>query len=156
MHIIRLRGPWEVEPIARFVPQAEGTYQPQEENLPAAARMKMPADWSGAFGPDFCGRVAYRRLFHWTTPLYETERVFLVVEPPRSHACVTLKKKLVGFVDQGEPAKRFDITDRLEENNELEILVDHPSLNHMRSTVGDPRKLPPGGLIGEVRLEIEE
>jgi hypothetical protein len=84
------------------------------------------------------------------------ERVFLVVEPPRSAGRVFLHEALVGFVHPGDGAGRFDITDRLESHNRLEIFVDHPTLDEMRSVVGEPADLPAGGLVGEVRLEIEE
>jgi hypothetical protein len=156
MHTIRLRGPWQLEPIFRFVPQADGTYRPVKEGLPPPARATMPADWSAAFGADFLGRVRYHRVFQKPTGLDCGERVFLVVEPARSFACITLFEKLVGFVYPGDAAQRFDITDRLEDHNRLDIFVDHPHLDSMRSTVGDPKSLPPGGLVGEVRLEIEE
>jgi hypothetical protein len=156
MHTIRLRGPWQLEPVARFVPQKDGTYFPVKENLPPADRVTMPADWSSSFGTDFLGRVRYHRVFQKPTGLDNGEHVFLVVEPPRSSACITLFEKLVGFVDPGEGIKRFDVTDQLQDHNRLSIFVDHPDLDCMRSTVGDPTLLPPGGLIGEVRLEIEE
>jgi hypothetical protein len=156
MHIIRLRGPWQVEAVVRFVPQVDGTYLAVEENLPPAGRATMPADWSRTLGADFLGRVRYRRTFHRPTGLESGQRVFLVVEPARSCACVTLKCDLVGFVYPGEAAGRFEITDRLEEDNQLEVIVDHPALDEMRSTVGDPALHPAGGLVGEVRLEIEE
>jgi len=154
-HIIRLRGPWQVEPVARFVLQADGTYLPDENNLPAAARVTMPADWSATCGPDFFGRVRYRRVFHRPTGLDAGERVFLVIEPARSSARVALQGMHLGFVEPGSLAGRFEITDRLEDDNQLEVFVDHPSLDDMKRTVGDPALLPPGGLVGEVRLEIE-
>jgi hypothetical protein len=116
----------------------------------------MPADWAATLGGDFLGRVLYRRTFQKPTGLDAGERVFLVVEPPQSRACIIWKKDLLGFVYPGEPAGRFDITDRLEDHNQIEIFVDHPDLDEMRSTVGDPALLPSGGLVGEVRLEIEE
>ena len=165
MHTIRLRGPWELEPVWRYALAADGTYRPDRENLPAAAKMKMPADWSAVFGDDFLARVRYRRVFHRPTGLEGGTRVFLVVEPARSEACITLKQKLVGFVHPGDETGRFDITDRLEDDNVLEIFVDHPAAElidghpdkyAMQSTVGDPAVLPPGGLVGEVRLEIED
>lgn len=156
MHTIRLRGPWNVEPLARFVLQADGTYRPERENLPPAAKMTMPADWSAALGADFLGRVRYHRVFQTPTGLENGERVFLVVEPPHSEAYIMLQGSRMGFVCLGEPAGRFDVTDRLEDHNRLEIFVNHPALNYLPSTVGDPTLLPPGGLVGEVRLEIEE
>ncbi len=165
MHTIRLRGPWQLEPVSRYVLQPDGTYRIQREDLPEAARMTMPADWSAVFGADFLGRVHYRRVFQKPTGLDSGERVWLVVEPAQSEACVTLKARLVGHVYPGEPAGRFDITDRLEDHNPLDIIVDHPAVelvaDHpakdvVQSTVGDPKLLPPGGLVGEVRLEIED
>jgi hypothetical protein len=116
----------------------------------------MPADWSAVFGADFIGRVRYHRTFQKPTGLDSGERVFLVIEAPRSAACLLLQGKLLGFIDAGEERGRFDITDQLDSHNRLEIFVDHPALNELRSTIGDPAKLPPGGLVGEVRLEIEE
>jgi hypothetical protein len=156
MHTIRLRGPWNVEPLKRFVLQADGSYRATENDLPSATRATMPADWSALFGADFLGRVRYRRTFQKPTGLDSGERVWLVVEPAQSEACVLWKGDLLGFIYPSEPAGRFDITDRLEDHNTLEICVDHPALDFMRSTVGDPTKLSPGGLVGEVRLEIEE
>jgi hypothetical protein len=156
MHTIRLRGPWEVEAIARFVPQPDGSYTPTTEALPPPARATMPADWSESVGRDFLGRVRYRRKFNKPTGLRSGIRVWLVVEPPRSSACVVCKGDLVGFVRPGDSPGRFDITDRLGDHNEVDVLVDHPDLDFMRSTVGDPAHLPTGGLVGEVRLEIED
>jgi hypothetical protein len=157
MHTIRLRGPWNLEPIARFVPQADGTYRPEPENLPPPARLTMPADWAGVFGAVFLGRVRYRRVFQKPTGLDEGQRVFLAVESPRSEGSVSLFGELVGFVRSHDDVKRFEITGRLEDHNRLEILVDHPALDTSRGTLmGNSEQLLPGGLIGEVRLEIEE
>ena len=157
MHTIRLRGPWPVEPLQRFILQPDGSYSVTEDDLPPpVGRATMPADWSALFGAEFLGRVRYRRTFNKPTGLESGERVFLVVEPARSEARVMWKGDVLGFVCSGQAAGRFDITDRLEDHNTLEIWVDHPSLDCMRSTVGDPAVLPPGGLVGEVRLEIED
>lgn len=155
-HTIRLRGPWQLEPIRRYVLQPDGTYLRTADGLPPAARAKMPADWSTVFGGDFLGRVCYRRTFQKPTGLDEGQRVWLVIEPPRSQGSIKLGEALLGVIHLGDPAGRFDITDRLESHNLLEIVVDHPALDEMKSTVGDPADLQPGGLVGEVRLEIEE
>ena len=50
--------------------------------------MTMPADWCGSLGADFLGRVRYRRNFQKPTGLESGERVWLVVEPPRSRGTV--------------------------------------------------------------------
>src|SRR3954469_25952021 len=99
MHTIRLRGPWQVEPLKRFVLQSDGTYKPVEDGLPASGRMTMPADWSRLLGADFLGRVCYRRTFQKPTGLESDKRVWLVVEAARSEAWIVWKGNLVGFVN---------------------------------------------------------
>jgi hypothetical protein len=148
MHTIRLRGPWQLEPILRFVPQAGGNYRWVQDGLPAEARETMPADWSASLGADFLGRVRYHRVFQKPTGLKSGERVFLVVEPPCSHGTVGLGGVELGAVEQAGAPGRFDITQRLEDHNRLEIIVEHPTPGR------DPSRT--GGLVGEVRLEIEE
>ena len=63
----------------------------RSEDLPPAARVTMPADWSASLGRGFswaaCG-IAAR--FNKPTGLESGERVFLVVEPPRSRGVVSL------------------------------------------------------------------
>ena len=61
----------------------------------------------------------------------------------------------LGVVRQEGPPLRIDITHRLSPHNRLEIFVDHPGIVEGRRR-GEGASLPPGGLIGEVRLEIEE
>ncbi len=156
MHIIRLRGPWLVEPVARFLLQSDGTYRPVSDDLPPAARVTMPADWSATCGGDFLGRVRYRRTFQKPTGLESGERVFLVVEPSRSQGVITLSDKRLGDVRWSEPPFRLDITCLLENHNRLEIVVEHPALDATGAANDDGETHPPGGLVGEVRLEIEE
>ena len=97
----------------------------------------MPADWANCFGRDFFGRVRYRRTFQQLTGLESGERAFLVVEPPRSRGVhIASAAKLLGeFVCRADWPARFDITDHFEYHNRLEIIVDHPALDEMRSTV---------------------
>jgi len=156
MHTIRLRGPWNVEPVARFVLQANGAYRAEHENLPPAAKMTVPADWSAAFGADFLGRVRYHRVFQSPTGLENGERVFLVVEGGRSRALVELnRKRLDDGLTYGQVG-RYEITAMLEDHNRLEIVVEHAALDLGRAANDDGDTLLPGGLVGEVRLEIEE
>ncbi len=156
MHTIRLRGPWQLEPVFRYVRRDDGGFDRQEDDLPAATKMHVPADWSAAFGGDFLGRVRYLRTFHSPPGLQVDERVWLVVEPQRSEARVVLVEDTLGTVSAGGAAQRFDVTHRLSPTNTLEIFVEHPPLAEGRSVVGDADVQLPGGLIGEVRLEIEE
>src|SRR5262245_37429198 len=103
----------------------------------------MPGDWSAEFGADFCGRVRYRRTFQMPTGLDEGQRVWLVVEPPRSCGTISLAGELLGTVYQGGPPGRYDITERLREHNHLEIVVEHPPLDDsIRSNDDDTTRLP--------------
>ena len=156
-YTIRLRGPWQLEPLEQYGRRGGGGARERStDRLPAVARAKMPADWSAVFGPDFYGRVRYRRTFQRPTSLDEGQRVFLVVEPPRSRGTVSLAGGVLGTVRYGDPPGRYDITERLGEHNHLEIIVEHPALDDPPISNDDyPTRLS-GGLIGEVRLEIEE
>ncbi|HEX4415628.1 MAG TPA: hypothetical protein VH107_18490 [Lacipirellulaceae bacterium] len=143
MHVIRLRGPWQVIPLARFLPQSDGTYLEVEQALPAECRASMPADWSATLGSDFLGRVRYVRPFHKPTGLEPGERVFLVVEAARTDAAVTLNRKSLGQVRRDGAPLRVDVTELLGGDERLEIVVEHATEEDI------------GGLVGEVRLEIE-
>ena len=80
MHVIRLRGPWEYEPLVRVWIDASGARRESRESLPAAGRAHLPADWGLTLGPDFRGRVRYTRRFGLPTNLEPHEEVWLVVE----------------------------------------------------------------------------
>jgi hypothetical protein len=156
MHTIRLRGPWQLEPLEGYIHRVGGHYASSTEDLPAPARATMPADWSEWCGRDFLGRVRYRRTFQKPTGLDNGERVWLVIEPPRSHGTVLLGDESLGELRWGEPAARYDITERLEDHNRLEIIVAHPALDAAGMADDDSGTTTAGGLVGEVRLEIEE
>jgi hypothetical protein len=155
MHTIRLRGPWELEPVARFLRLDDGRYAPSDAPL-IIVRATQPADWAKALGREFLGSVCYRRTFHRPTGLEQGQRVWLIVEPPRSRCVVNLNDHSLGVVlGEGDPGK-FEISGLLQDHNWLEILVHHPSLDADGVAKNDINLQMPGGLIGEVRLEIEE
>ncbi|MGD9632063.1 MAG: hypothetical protein AB7G28_25060 [Pirellulales bacterium] len=156
MHTIRLRGPWQLEPVFRYVRRHDGGFERVERDLPAATRMHVPGDWNTALGNDFLGRVRYVRTFHAPPGLQFDERVWLVVEPQRSLARVVLVEESLGVVTAAGPDGRFDITHRLSPTNKLEIFVDHPAIEEDCTTSGTVELSLPGGLVGEVRLEILE
>ena len=116
----------------------------------------MPADWSTVYGSDFRGRVCYRRTFQMPTGLDEGQRVWLAVEPPLSIGIVSLGGEMLGTIRHSGPAGRYDVTCRLQEHNYLEIIVEHPPLDDRLSQNDDDTARLPGGLVGEVRLEIDE
>jgi hypothetical protein len=156
IHVIRLRGPWQVEPIERYIRCSDGCIERSIDKLPLGARATMPADWVDVWGRDFFGRVCYRRTFHGPTGLESGERAMLVVEPPQSHGTIVLNGTPLGQVASGGPGVRIDITSLLQVRNQLEIVVEHPTLDAAQRADDDVIQLPPGGLVGEVRLEIEE
>ncbi|MCC7473983.1 MAG: hypothetical protein IT425_01195 [Pirellulales bacterium] len=151
MHSIRLRGPWGVEPVARFVPRADGSFVETTADLPPASRQVVPADWSEPLGGKFLGRVNYRRTFQSPTGLDGGQRVFLVVELQASRGQVSL-----GNSPLGETPLRRDITQLLEPRNVLIITLEHPALDASGTPTDDSYSHPTGGLTGEVRIEIEE
>jgi Glycosyl hydrolase 2 galactose-binding domain-like len=156
MHTIRLRGPWQFEPVAVYIKRAGGDYVERTTDLPPGAKSTMPADWSDAFGPHFLGRVCYRRTFQKPTGLGGGDQVWLVVEPARSLAAVELNGTPLGTMRANDAAARFDITRLLADRNALAVEVSHPAVD----ANGRPTEYSdidsPGGLVGEVRLEIQE
>jgi hypothetical protein len=151
MHTIRLRGPWSVEPLEQFILRSDGGYERSSGGLQPAAKMTMPADWGAVLGATFLGLVRYQRNFQKPTGLESGERVWLVVEGPRSRGTVDLNRKRLG-----DAGGRFDITELLEDHNRLEIVVEHPVVDERGVARDDDDTALTGGLIGEVRLEIEE
>ena len=155
MHTIRLRGPWQLEPLQRYVKRSRSGYDGSTNGLPPRDRWQMPADWCETMGHDFLGVVRYSRKFNRATILAD-DRVWLVVEPPRSCGLVRLNGKVLGYVRFGCDPGWFDITGLLEEHNRVDIDVAHPELDDEGNALGDSSDCVPGGLVGEVRMEIEE
>ena len=76
MHTIRLRGPWQLEPVHRWVRRADGGYDAICDNLPAATKATMPADWSESFGADFLAACGIRGTLISPPDLNQTTRCF--------------------------------------------------------------------------------
>jgi hypothetical protein len=152
-HVIRLRGPWQCVPLAHTVLLADGKTVEEPDHLPAGGRIELPSDWSALLGSDFCGRVRFTRRFGLPTGLEPEQRIDLVIEgvDPFGHA--SLNGQTLGPLGI-EPA-RFDVTRQLKSRNELEVVVELPRLTSESAPLSRPgREHLPGGLIGEVRLEI--
>lgn len=156
MHVIRLRGPWQYEPLARTVLLADGTTRAEPGELPPAGDVQMPGDWGDSLGADFRGRVRYSRRFNRPTGLEPGDLVFITVDDVDAFGAASLNDHPLGAMRLGEGPFRFDVTELLERYNRLMIEVELPR------TASDSPPLPrgereglPGGLIGEVRLEIE-
>ena len=156
MHVIRLRGPWEYEPLARVGIDAGGARRESRESLPAAGRAHLPADWGLTLGPDFRGRVRYTRPFGLPTNLEPHEEVWLVVEGVDYFGSLAMNDtplgELTGYL--GPPAE-FNVTPLLAPRNVLILEVELPNFEAGTVQPNRPgREHLPGGPIGEVRLEI--
>ncbi len=168
LHVIRLRGPWELQPLERDVPAGGDGMQHLEEKgsgvisektpdpfvvRPSSYRVTVPGDWRESLGSDFCGRARYQRRFNRPTNLEADERVWLVLEAVDHQADVALNGHALGTMRDLQPA-RFDITATLEPSNQLTVDVSLPAAVFADPTLRRDRASQPGGLIGEVRLEI--
>ena len=157
-HVIRLRGPWELQPLERDPPpgdsETKGSGVISEKTPdPFVVRVTVPGDWGESLGGDFCGRARYQRRFNRPTNLTSAERVWLVLEAVDYQADLTLNGHPLGAMRSLQPA-RFDITAALELSNLLTVDVSLPATVFADSTLRRTRAGQPGGLIGEVRLEI--
>ncbi len=140
-HVIRLRGPWEYEPLYRLVTLDDGSLRETTDPLPPPGRLQMPGDWSGVLGSDFRGRVRFRRRFGRPTGLTASHLILLVIEQVNEIGHVALNGQMLGTIQFGQLPARYDVTHLIETRNELTIEVE--SRGVFRS-----------GAIGEVRVEI--
>jgi hypothetical protein len=139
-HRIRLNGPWEVEPIARLVREADGMTQVVEGPVPAARRMTMPCRWDEGGLGDFAGRVRFRRRFGYPGRIDAYERVWLTFDAIAGFCEISLNGQALGHRAEGDGGFEFEITKLLKERNELILEIDAPAGR--------------GGLTGEAALEI--
>ena len=153
-HLIRLRGPWDYEPLERSVAAGAPASDAPDE-MPPPGRAQMPADWGAAPGADFRGCVRHRRRFNRPTGLEPHERVWLVLEGADGWAEVSLAGHRLGHVGGYALGAQFDVTALIEDRNELVVDVTRP---HGDAAGEQPlrsgREHLPGGLVGQVRLEI--
>lgn len=157
MHTIRLRGPWEFLPLSHTRLLSGGETTRALEELPDGGRMQMPADWSAVLG-NFRGRVRFTRFFNQPTGLGAKDTVWLVVEPPDAWGDVRLNDCALGSVAAGGPPARYDVTHGLLDRNELIIEVECPKVNNDSGPLARPAgrgNQAVGGLVGEIRLEID-
>lgn len=154
-HVIRLRGPWRYEPLARTRRLADGTSEILPGSLPPAGQIQVPADWGETLGSDFRGRVRYQRRFNRPSGMADVLRIDLVIECVDAFGEAWLNGHPLGAIPPGFQEFRAEITSRLELFNLLEVEVELPECIETSAPLprGSRAKLP-GGLVGEVRLEI--
>ncbi len=127
-HRIRLRGPWECEPVRRG---------DRPVPVPGPGRVLLPARWGEGGTPRFTGPVRFRRRFGRPRELDPSERVWLTFAGIEGPAEVALNG-----VPLGRHGGAFDleVTSLLHDRNELIVEME-------AVTEG-------GGIWGEVALEI--
>jgi hypothetical protein len=154
-HSIRLRGPWQFEPLCRYVADGDGRVVESREGLPPAGRTTVPGDWSDTLGCDFRGRVRYRRSFNPPARLDPHERLWLVIEGVDARGVVGINGVRLGEVDGYAIHSCFEITRLLAAHNQLTLDVELPCESVTGNTPLRPgRELLAGGPVGEVRLEV--
>jgi hypothetical protein len=138
-HRIRLRGPWDCEPLAALAFSAGGVARETAAPLPAKRRMSIPCRWGEGGLADFSGRVRFRRRFGWVADLAPHERAWLTFAGVEGSAVVRLNDRLLGEHEPSTEPFEFETTSLLQARNELVVVVE---------AAGG------GGLWGEVALEV--
>jgi hypothetical protein len=132
-HRIRLRGPWQCEPLARL-PNDSGA------PLPPPFPMTMPCRWRDGGLADFAGRVRFRRHFGYPGRIDDYERVWLTFAGIAGVAGIQLNGSSLGGLDKDTKYVEFDVTGLLQGRNELFVDVEAED--------------DAGGLWGEIALEV--
>lgn len=155
MHPIRLRGPWELEVVSRYERDGD-LWRVAQAELEPQRKATTLGDWSELLGEDFFGQVRYLRRFNRPTGLTATTPVYLVIERVDATARVFLNGETLGELKYEAGMGRWNIGSQLKYRNELVVDIVCPELASDGTALsrGD-REDSPGGLLGEVRLEIE-
>ena len=154
-HTIRLRGPWQFEPLFRWLRDGAGQYRQVTDDLPPAGKTRMPGDWTDTLGKNFRGCVRDTRLFNCPTNLEPRRRAWLVSEGVDHVAVFSLNGSPLFSSTGAKSPAAHDITAHLQPHNVLTVDVSVPPEDPAVSEDRPPaRQDKGGGLIGEVRLEI--
>src|SRR5262249_45873019 len=139
-HRIRLRGPWDYEPLARAAGPAGTGADTADRPLPPGGKMTPPCRWSEGGLANFAGRVRFCRRFGIPRRIDVHERVWLTLAGVNGKADMLLNGEMLGHCPHESAAVEFAVTERLRERNELIVEVEATDVD--------------AGLTGEVALEI--
>lgn len=137
---IRLRGPWECEPLARFEGESESQNQRTSRSLPAPLQMQIPNRLSAGGLPHFAGRVRFVRQFGYPSRIEPHERLWLTFGGIEGDVEILLNEQLLGKQQSGNSGLEFEVTAILQKRNRLTVNIDCAS--------------DQGGIWGEVALEV--
>jgi hypothetical protein len=152
-HRIRLRGPWECEPLTGDPP-------------PPARRMTLPCRWADGGLADYAGRVRFRRRFGSPTNLDPGERVWLTFGGVEGNWTASLNGVVLG------DGPEFEVTSLLQPRNELIVEIDGPAtgglwgevamevrrtavLRNVRFSFTDSRLVTEGEIAGSAERPLE-
>ena len=110
-HRIRLRGPWDCEPLT-------GAAGP--------LRMNLPCRWAEGGLGDFAGRVRFRRRFGYPGRIDDYERVWLTCDALEGSAAVALNGHFLTET-RGPAGFEFEVTALLQPRNELVVEMEGPA-----------------------------
>lgn len=108
-HVIRLRGPWEYEPLERADPSGVGE----------VPRVHLPLGEGESLPEAIHGRMRFRRWFNQPRQLDEHEQVWIVIEGLTQPAEVRLNDQPLGCIEANIRLAQFEITTHLERRNRL-------------------------------------
>ena len=139
-----LRGPWQIQPLARVESYESGTLIWSGRALPAAGTFRLPASWQALFG-EFRGRVRFKRRFHPPSNLELHDRLFIVCDGITGEGVIGLNGRFLGRTAAQSGNTILEVTGQLRSNNVLEIDLQFVDFS---------AELSPRGLFGPVALEI--
>ncbi|MFL5244458.1 MAG: hypothetical protein ACJ8FY_20345 [Gemmataceae bacterium] len=139
-HRIRLRGPWQCQPLVRVSRLPDGRVANDYSNLPPTARVTVPGPWQEGELAGFTGRVRFLRRFGYPGRIDDNERVWVTVEKVLGASTISLNGLLLAEQPGSFDYREIDVTSLLQRRNELAIEVED-----LDGT---------GGLKGEVALEV--
>ena len=128
-HIIRLRGPWEFEPLSG-------------EHAPPPGRIVIPCAWTESVLGSFRGTVRFRRRFHWPATLTEQERLLLHFTEIDGRATFKFNGQELD-VREGDPLS-WDITKLVQPRNDLIAELEYQGA---ATATG-------GGIVRDVELHV--
>lgn len=106
-HSIRLRGPWQCQPLASAEIAADGSVIWTDTEVPPPGVIELPGDWSAALGAHFRGLARLTRRFGLPTGLSRSSRVWLTMDEVAGTAAVALNAHPLGSTADGDDSLRL-------------------------------------------------
>src|SRR5262249_4342969 len=112
-HRIRLRSPWQVEPLAENVHDGYGGTEVRKRNLPPVRAFHSPGLWKACGLPEFAGIVRYRRHFGLPRKLDENETVWITCAGVADCCIVWLNGERLAYFTNPRVPFEVEVTGKL-------------------------------------------